>query len=63
MLFYTIVLTLINAIAYLVSIGSIISKFGTGNFGIIFGIVILTGAIILNIVIFVTILLFFKFHL
>ena len=63
MLFYTIVLTFINALAYLISIGAIIIKFGTGNFGIIFAIVILTGAIILNIVIFVTILLFFKFHL
>lgn len=63
MLFYTILMTVINFIAYIVSIGALINKFKTGNFGMIVAGVVLTGAIILNIVIFFTILLFFKFHI
>ena len=63
MLIYTILLTVINSIAFLVSIGALLSKFQTGNFGLILSVVVITGSIILNIVIMVTIILFIKFHL
>ena len=63
MLFYTILLTLITFVAFLSSIGVIINKFGSGNFGIIVALLVILVAVILDIVIFVTILLFFKFHL
>ena len=63
MLFYTILLTLLNVIAYLASIPTIITKFKTGNAGFIVSGVVITGAIILNMIIMVTIVLFFKFHL
>ena len=63
MLFYTILLTFTNAIAYLASIATIINKFKTGNAGFIVSGVVITGAIILNMIIMVTIILFFKFHI
>ena len=63
MLFYTILLTFLNLIAYLTSIVAIINKFKTGNAGFIISGVVITGAIILNMIIMVTIGLFFKFHI
>ena len=63
MLFYTILLTLINAIVFLVCISTLIGQFKTGNFGSILSVIVIIGAIIRNIIIMVTIILFFKFHL
>ena len=63
MLFYTILLTLINALIFFICIPTLLGQFKNGNFGSIFTVIVITGSIILNIVIFVTIVLFFKFHL
>jgi hypothetical protein len=63
MLFYTILMTLITFIAFLCSIGVFINKFGSGNFGIIVTLLVILAAVILDMVIFVTIFLFLKFHL
>ena len=63
MLFYTILLTLINALVFFICIPTLLGQFNNGNFGSIFTVIVITGSIILNIVIFVTIVLFFKFHL
>ena len=56
-------LTFINLVAYLASIVTIIDKFKTGNAGFIISGVVITGALILNMIIMVTIALFFKFHI
>lgn len=63
MLFYTILMTFITFVAFLCSIGVVINKFGSGNFGIILSLLVIFAAVILDMVIFVTILLFLKFHL
>jgi hypothetical protein len=63
MLFYTIVLTFINVLVFLLSIPAILAAFRTGNFGTILSAVVIIIAVLLDIVIFFTILLFFKFHL
>ena len=63
MLFYTILLTLINILAYTLSFSSIVSNFTQKGAGYIINTIVVTGGIILNTIIFVTILLFFKFHL
>lgn len=63
MLFYTILLTLINIIAYTLSFSSILSNFTQKGAGYIINTIVVTAGIILNTIIFVTILLFFKFHL
>jgi len=63
MLFYTILMTLITILAFLFSIGVVINKFGSGNFGIIVTLLVIIAAVILDIVIFITIILFLKFHL
>jgi hypothetical protein len=63
MLFYTILITLVNIIAFAVSVGSILANFSKNGAGYILNTIVVTAAIILNTIIFVTILLFFKFHL
>lgn len=63
MLFYTILLTLANVFAFVVSISTILSKFNEGGAGYIIKVVVICGAIILNTIILVTLVLFFKFHL
>ena len=63
MLFYTILITLINITAFAASVTSILSNFSKNGAGYILNTIVVTAAIILNTIIFVTILLFFKFHL
>jgi len=63
MLFYTILLTVINTLAFLICTPTLLAPFSSGNAGLIISVVVITGAIILNVVILVTIILFFKFHL
>lgn len=63
MLFYTILMTLINTLAYIFSVSTVISEFKKADFGYVASVVVITAAIVLNIVILVTILLFFKFHM
>ena len=63
MLFYTILMTFITIVAFLCSVGIIINKFGSGNVGIIITLLVIFGAVGIDIVIFVTIVLFLKFHL
>lgn len=63
MLLYTIKLTLINAIAFIASLGTIIGHFKDASAGYFIEVIIITAAIALNTVIMVTILLFTKFHI
>jgi hypothetical protein len=63
MLFYTIVLTLLNTLAFILSISTLLPRFKQGNAGYIIEVIIITAAVIFNTVILVTILLFCKFHM
>ena len=63
MLFYTILLTLINALVFLLALPAIITHLRAPNAGLIVSVVVIAGAVVLNVVIMVTIILFFKFHL
>lgn len=63
MLFYTVLITLVNILAFALSVSSILSNFSKSGAAYIINTIVVTAAIILNTIIFVTILLFFKFHL
>lgn len=63
MLFYTCFLTLLNTLAFIFSISTLIERFKQANAGYIIEVIIITAAVILNTVILVTIFLFTKFHL
>lgn len=63
MLTYTILMTLLDIIAFCCSIPQLWDHFKIGNIQEIIKIILIVGAFILNTIIFITILLFYKFHI
>ncbi len=61
---YTTLLTFLNIIAFLLSIPSLLTHFKEQiDSGFILHIIVIIGALVLNCIIFITILLFLKFHI
>lgn len=62
MLFYTIIMTVLNALAFLFSATTLVGIAKTSGLGPSLKVAVIFGAMILNMVICVTITLFCKFH-
>ena len=61
--FYTTLITFLNILAFLFSISTFIKRFENLNSSLILHLLIIMVALVLNCIIFVTILLFLKFHI
>lgn len=61
--FYTTLLTFFNIVAFLLAIPSLLKQFQQLNTSIIIHLMVILCALVLNCIIFVTILLFLKFHI
>lgn len=61
--FYTTLITFLNIIAFVCSIPSLLDSLKVVDTSLIIHLLVILGALVLNCIIFVTILLFLKFHI